>query len=188
MGYWRWIAFLCVAACIAPSVVRAGQSTPSIEPQRSDEVPRNSARQNLPCAQQAKSLEALRHAFRSGRTPSPAEVTGSWVAIGFFGDIRNDLNCTGLKRGSKFEEVMLAKGYSLEMHVIGTLDQSPTMKRDGNGGVSFPFDFGGDASPVFNCQLTARHTLACVIDVYRQGVEFKRMAVQQSEIYSAKTW
>jgi hypothetical protein len=87
-----------------------------------------------------------------------------------------------------FEDVMLAKGYSLEMHVIGTLDQSPTMKREADGNVVFPFDFGGDASPVFRCRMTARKTLVCLIDVYRQGVEFKRMPVQQSEIHKQKTW
>jgi hypothetical protein len=147
-----------------------------------------SAPQNLPCTGQSKSLRELRQAFTKGRAPSPADMTGSWVAISSFDDNGGDLNCTGLKRGPKFEEVMLAKGYSLEMHVIGTLDQSPTMTREANHSVTFRFDFGGDASPVFRCRMTARKTLACLIDVYRQGAEFKRMPVQQNQIHTLKAW
>ena len=35
------------------------------------------------------------------------------------------MDCSGLKRGKKlFEEVILADGYSLEMHAVGTFDQA----------------------------------------------------------------
>ena len=45
------------------------------------------------------------------------------------------------------------------------------------------FDFGGDASPVYRCRLTVRKTLACLIDVYGQGVEYKKLPVLQNQIY-----
>jgi len=110
------------------------------------------------------------------------------VAIGFFGDYNNDVNCTGLKRGNKFEEVMLATGHSVEMHVIGTTNpnQTRTLEPDHAGSVTFPVDFGGDAGPVYRCRLTTRNTLACLIDVYREGVEFKKMSVNADEIYSSR--
>jgi hypothetical protein len=81
---------------------------------------------------------------------------------------------------------MLANGYTVQMHVIGTHDQSPILTRNGAGSVTFPFDSGGDANPVYRCRVTTRRTLACLIDVYRQGVEFKGMSVNADEIYSSR--
>ena len=40
-----------------------------------------------PCAQPADSLPALKRAFNRGRIPTPAEITGSWVAVGFFAEL-----------------------------------------------------------------------------------------------------
>jgi hypothetical protein len=110
-------------------------------------------------------------------------MTGSWVAIGFLGDDGLDLNCTGLKRANTFEEVMLATGYAIEMHVIGTAVQSPMMARD-NGAVIFPFDFGGDAIAFYRCRITTGQTLVCTIDRYRHIVEFQKTTVKPEEVYS----
>jgi len=85
-------------------------------------------------------LKELTGAFDGGRVPSPSEMTGTWVAIGIF--IKNDpstMDCSALRRGKKvFEEVMLANGYSLKMHVVGAGDQEPTMRRDSTRSLSFP--------------------------------------------------
>ncbi len=53
-----------------------------------------------------------------------------------------------------------------------------------DGALTFPFDFGGDSHPVFRCRLTKRDTLACLIDVYRQGIEFKRMKVSPELVWN----
>ncbi len=156
----------------------------STDQRTSAELPTNSVPQNSPCADQPKSLTELRDAFNRGHLPSASETTGSWVSIGFFGDYNNDLNCTGLRRGNNFEEVILAKGYSVEMHAIGAYDQTRTMEPDHAGSVIFPVDFGGDAGPLYRCRVTPRNTLACLIDVYRQGVEFKKKSVNANDIYS----
>ena len=161
-------------------------SSDSSQQQGSEELPKNSIHQDSPCADQPKSLAQLKRAFNEGNVPSGSDLNGTWVAIGFFGDAIADLSCTGLKRGNKFEEVMLASGYAVQMHVIGAHDQSPILKLDRGGSVTFPFDFGGDASPVYRCRVTARRTLACLIDVYREGVEFKKMSVNPDEIYSSR--
>jgi hypothetical protein len=112
-------------------------------------------------------------------------MTGTWAAISMFLDKARDTNCAGLRRGPVFESVFIADGYSLESHVVGTWPQSPTMEPDGRGSLIFPFDFGGDSHPVFRCRLTTRRTLACVIDVYQQWFEFKRMSVRPDEIVKA---
>jgi hypothetical protein len=147
-------------------------------------LPMHSIPQSIPCSDQPKTLAALKAAFNTGRIPSRAESTGEWVAISFFGDDNADLNCTGLVRGSKFEEVMIAHQYALEMYVIGTTDQRPTFEPDHAGSLTFPFSFGGDASPFYRCRLTSRKTLACLIDVYREGVEFKKIRVTPEQVRS----
>jgi TonB family protein len=150
----------------------------------SDELTTNSVPQRSPCADQPRSLAELTDAFNRGSVPSASEATGSWVSIGFFGQNNNDLNCTGLMRGKKFEEVLLATGYSVEIHAIGATDQTRTLEPDQAGSVTFPVDLGGDAGPVYRCRVTTRNTLACLIDVYRQGVEFKKMSVNADDISS----
>ena len=142
---------------------------------------------NLPCTYQPKSLTELRNAFNKGRIPSSSETTGSWVAIGSFVDYGFDLSCTGIKReSSKFEQVMLVNGYSVEMHVVGTIDQVRTMASDHAGSLMFPVDFGGDANPVYRCRISQRKTLMCLVDVYRQGFEFKKASVSPDQIYSSR--
>jgi hypothetical protein len=111
-------------------------------------------------------------------------MTGTWIAISdFIADYEKSLDCSGLKRGARlYEQVILANGYSLETHFIGTGVQTPTMKPDRTSSLSFPFNFGGDANPVFRCRLTTRKTIACLIDVYRQGIEFKKASVRPDEM------
>jgi hypothetical protein len=58
----------------------------------------------------------------------------------------------------------------------------PTMKLDPARSLRFFFDLGGDSHPVFRCRLTTRDTLACLIDVYREAVEFKRMSVRPDQM------
>src|SRR5262245_18779096 len=84
-------------------------------------LPIHSISENLPCADQPKSLKELTNAFASGRLPAPSDMTGTWVAISnFIATDESTMNCSGLRRGAKlFEEVMIANGYSLEMHVVG---------------------------------------------------------------------
>jgi hypothetical protein len=158
----------------------------SIDQRTSDELTTNSVGHRSPCSDQPKSLTELTDAFNRGNVPSASEATGSWVSIGSFGQNNNDLNYTGLRRGNKFEEVILATGYSVEMHAIGAHDQTRRMEPDHAGSVIFPVDFGGDASPVYRCRVTTRDTLACLIDVYRQGVEFKKMSFNADDIYSRR--
>jgi hypothetical protein len=82
---------------------------------------------------------------------------------------------------------MLVNAYSLELHVIGTIDQTPTFEPDQRDSLVFHFDNGGDANHVYRCRLTSRKTLACLIDVYREGVELKRIAVTSERIWSCHT-
>jgi hypothetical protein len=154
------------------------------EAQRGDEIPVHSIPQNAPCPDQPKSLKELTQAFNEGRIPSRSEMTGTWMAISsFIADYEKSLDCSGLKRGARlYEQVILANGYLLEMHFIGAGVQTPTMKPDRTRSLSFPFDFGGDANPVFRCRLTTRKTLACLLDVYRQGNEFKRSSVRPDKM------
>ena len=147
-----------------------------------------------PCANLSRTFAELRRAFVQGRLPSPIDTTGMWVAIGFFGDAESHgkdlahLNCAGLKRGAKYEPGMVIVGYSIETHFVGTLDQRPIFESDGAGSVVFPIDFRGDASPEYRCRITAQDTLACLIDVYRQGVEFRKMSVDPRDLYTCKSF
>ena len=51
-----------------------------------DDIPKNAVPQTSPCADQPRSMKELMAAFDKGRIPSPLEMTGSWVAIGYVGD------------------------------------------------------------------------------------------------------
>jgi hypothetical protein len=122
-------------------------------------------------------------AFSQGALPTAAQMTGTWVGIGFFGATETPelrvINCARNFRqdANAFESVLVAKGYSISVHNVGTVVQGPTVDISA-GTLTFPFDFGGDSHPVFRCRLTKRNTLACLIDVYQQGIEFKRMTVK----------
>lgn len=153
------------------------------EAPRGDFVP-----QNVPCSDQPRSFGELASSFDGGRRPLASEITGTWVEIGDLNDPPgkvHSLNCSGEKRGSVFEFVLVANGYSLEIHAVGMLaPQAARMKPDDAGAVEFrEVDFGGEGSlDNYRCRLTQRGTLACLIGTFT-GVEFKRMTVEKSQIY-----
>jgi len=91
----------------------------------------------------------------------------------------NSLNCSGIRRDSKFEFVLVANRYSVELHAIGiNIPQRVTMEPDRNGSIEFrEVDFGGEGTlDNYRCRITNRGTLACLLGQYN-GVEFKKMAV-----------
>lgn len=95
------------------------------------------------------------------------------------------LNCNGVRRGGKFEFVMVANQFSIELDAIGmSYAQTVKAKPDRAGSVEFPVDFDGDNLPVYRCRVTQRGTLACLVAVYGQGVEFKKMPVEKDQIYN----
>jgi hypothetical protein len=154
----------------------------------SEEVPQDSIPQNAPCVGQPSSRTELGKSFLQGRLPLASQITGTWVEIG---DVANDpspvhrsLNCSGVKRGSKFEFVLIASGYSVELHEVGmTYPQKVTMEPNRMGYVEFPVDLSADEGPdIYRCRLTKRGTLACLVHAYR-GVEFKKMMVEKEQIY-----
>ena len=78
---------------------------------------------------------------------------------------------------------MLVAGDIVVPYFVGSDSAERTVTFDGNGSITFPVDFGGDASPVYRCRLTARNTLICLTDVYREGNEFKKMTVASDKLY-----
>jgi len=78
---------------------------------------------------------------------------------------------------------MLIKGNSVDPRFIGTPPMPLRgLTPDGRGSLEFAIDFGGDADPRYRCRLTATGTLACLVDVYDEGVEFKRNSVSQEQL------
>ena len=140
------------------------------------------------CDNQARSLAELKRSFAGARMPSIAELSGSWVAIGFFGAAHShgmeiaSVECAGLRRGKTLEQVMLITGNSVDPRFIGAWSMPRALTPDGRGSLEFPIDFGGDANPSYRCRLTATGTLACLVDVYDEGVEFKRNSVSQEQL------
>jgi hypothetical protein len=141
------------------------------------------------CDNQATSLAELKRSFAGARMPSVAELSGSWVAIGFFGAAFNhgreiaSVECTGLRRGKTLEQVMLIKGNSVDPRFIGAPPMTiRELTPDSRGSLEFPVDFGGDANPQYRCRLTLTGTLACLVDVYDEGIEFKRNSVSQEQL------
>ncbi len=93
-------------------------------------------------------MTELTESFAKGRIPLRREMTGSWVAIGYLGDT-SSLNCDGVTRFQKFEWVILANQYSVEMDIIGTHHQKATFKQDNRGSLALPVDFEGDSTPPY---------------------------------------
>lgn len=168
-----------IFAAILVSPIWAAENTTT-----SQEVPRNSVHRDSPYVGQARTLQELTKSFNGGRLPATSDMTGTWVEIGFFEAGGSDRNCSGLMRGKKLEAVMIANGYSLELHIIGTHVQKPSAKPDDKGSLSFPVDFEGDALPTYRCRLIGSDTLVCLVSVYDEGAEFKKEPVRQDEIYS----
>jgi hypothetical protein len=166
------------AAQLSISERSTSNQTPGSEAGK-EEIPRHSVPQYLPCPDQTKSFDKLSDSFTAGHLPSPSEITGSWVLIGFwlYRDSHPDLNCTGIMRGKILEWVMLAQGYSLGVDMAGTY-LSSAFEPDRTQDLSFTIDLGGEASPVFRCRLTQRHTLVCLGSTYYNGLEFRMVQVR----------
>lgn len=186
-----WIFFVPPnAQVLAPrtGLVNAQNSAPVTG--SSEERPQNSVHQNAPCVGQPKSLKDLTTAFQTGQLPLSSELTGTWVEIGWvvkdrYHNSQNlSLNCSGLKRESKFEFVLVANGYSIELHAIGmTYPQKVIVQPNHEGSIEFPVDFAADEGPdSYRCRLTKRGTLVCLVDTY-EGEEFKKMTVEKEQIH-----
>jgi hypothetical protein len=81
--------------------------------------------------------------------------------------------------------VLVAKGYSVELHAIGTYVQKVTMQPDHKGSVTFLVDFEADEGPdTYRCRLTHSNTLACFSGPFA-GMELKKMAVKREQICDA---
>ena len=179
------IGLTAIALTSSPAFAQA--QNPGAASTSREEVPRRFVPQNSPCVDQPRSYKELADSFEKGRRPLASETTGSWVEIGDLTDPpgkAHSLNCTGERRGGVFEFVLIASGYSLELHAVGmTYPQTVRMKPDSEGSVEFPVDFSGDEGPdTYRCRLTRGGTLACLIGAFT-GVEFKKMAVEEGQIY-----
>ena len=146
------------------------------------QIPRNSIPQEAPYADQPISLNELVEVFNSGRVPSPAEVSGAWVAIGFLGEF-SSVNCGGVMRDQTLEWVLVADRYSIEIDMIGAFLQMTSLTPDDRGSMVLPVDFQGDSVPVYRCRLTSRETLACLFGepTLTRGVEFRKMRVRANQ-------
>ena len=169
--------------CAAPTPTLGQSFLPKQQTSTSEDkeeaTPKDSIPQYFPCPDQPKSFKEISDAVDAGRLPSPSDVTGSWALIGIWvhKDSRPDLNCNGVTRGRKFEWILIAKGYSVEVDAIGTRHQTTMFKADDKGNLTFSIDFEGDYLPTFRCRLTRRNTLACLGSPYYDAVEFKRIPV-----------
>jgi hypothetical protein len=144
--------------------------------------------QNAPCADQPRSFAALRRAFNAAKRPSVEEMRGTWIAIGMFGDARSHgkefilVDCNGITTDGHFAQAMQIAADIVVPYFVGT-DTAERTITFGKGSVTFPIDFGGDASPVYRCRLSARNTLICLIGVYLEANEFKKMTVPSDKLY-----
>src|SRR5579862_9846864 len=114
------VALLVFVLSIPLVSISAQQAPSAIAPE--GPLPREPIRQNSPCPNQPTSLGALTEAFNKGRIASAKELKGTWVEIGSFDNATRphyrSLNCTGIKRGKKFEFAMIAEteDYVMELH------------------------------------------------------------------------
>jgi hypothetical protein len=178
-----WIVLSCTAG--AATTLTLASTERNREP--------STTRPNSPCFGQSKSLTELKAEFERAKLPSRPEITASWVAIGIFGAAEShgteqvSLDCNGITQEvtGKCELAMLVEGYSLEPHFVGsgTGRRPITPDADDTGSLSFWVDFGGDAIPYFRCRMTTRGTVACLVDEYREGYEFKKMRVTRDKLY-----
>lgn len=198
----RFLLLTALLACGFPAIAHLlGSKVPLAQAQNSSPASTSSEKlpdfvaQNDPCVDQPRTFKELAAAFENGRRPLASDITGTWVAIGSLNDpppqsefpqVRN-LNCAGEKRGNKFEFVLVANGYSVELHAVGMYcPQKVRMVPDHDGSVDFPeVSFGGDGAPdTYRCRLTKRATLACMIGTFA-GEEFKKMTAEKEQIYEA---
>src|SRR5258707_1319764 len=96
-------------------VLPANAQSRSASAKASSAVPKNSISQNAPCIDQPRSLAELAASFQQGKLPLASQMTGTWVEIGDVWDVASEksLNCSGIRRGSTFEFVLVADGYSV---------------------------------------------------------------------------
>jgi len=171
----------------APAAAVPGQNS-AIVAASSAEVPKDASPQHAPCTDQPTTRKQLAASFQSGRFPLASQITGTWVEIGEISDFPSsspfrNLNCSGLTRGNNFEFVLVADGYSVDLHAVSGYPDKVTMQPDGKGAVTFPVDFAADEGPdIYRCRLTKRGTLACLIRGY-DGAEFRKMKVDKAQIY-----
>lgn len=189
--------FLCFrvllfALLVAPRAGFAQAPNASLSASSSEKTPADFASQNSPCSDQPRSVKELAASFEKGSRPLASEMTGNWVEIGNIIDRPVDvplrLNCSGVTQQNKLEFVLVASGYSLELHAVGMMGpQRERMKPDDNGGVEFQeVYFGGEVTlENFHCRLSKRGTLVCLIGA-SQGVEFKKMAAEKDQIFEAQ--
>jgi hypothetical protein len=167
----RW--FLCLALVAGTRDVAATQ-----------EVPRYSTPQNMPCSDQPRSLKQLVAAFDRGHRPAPTQINGTWVAIGLL-RYSPSLNCTGVTRGGRvFEWVMFVAHDSVEIDMIGRDLLATTLTLDSAQAATFSADFGADGGPdEYRCRLTDRGTLACLTGRanWLGGMELKKMTVTDGQ-------
>jgi hypothetical protein len=179
----RFPKLIALLTVLLPACAQSQSSTPT---ETSSEVPQNSIRQNVSCVDQPRSLAELTATFQHGTLPLASQMTGTWVEIGdvWHDASENSLNCSGIRRGSKFEFALVADGYSIALHAIGMmLPLNVKARLDNKGSIAFPVNFGADGGADSNrCRLTNRDTLVCLVAAYR-AEEFKRMEVQAREIY-----
>ena len=192
------VALLVFVLSIPLVSISAQQSTSAIAPE--EPLPMEPIPQNSPCPNQPTSLGALTEAFNKGRAASAKDLKGPWVEIGSFDNTTRrhsrSLNCTGIKRGKKFEFAMIGQTYDyvVEVHAIGYRVQRVRMEPDRKGNSQFSLDLDADgAEQVYTCRLTQRGTLACV-DVMKapgfkgrqtsSGEEFKRINVADSQLFN----
>ena len=184
----RFFNLIVLLACVATTSVVHAQNPVSAD-SSSDEIPPHSTPQNAPCLDQPRSLSELSASFQRGRFPQASQISGSWVEIGTvdaspYTDEPASLNCSGIRRGSKFEFVLIVNGYSLELHAIGASSpQKVSIEPDHQGSIEFPeVDFGGEGTlDNYRCRLTNRKTLACLLGSYR-GAEFKKITIKLEQI------
>jgi hypothetical protein len=192
------VALLVFVLSIPLVSISAQQALSAIAPE--GPLPREPIPQNSPCPNQPTSLGALTEAFNKGRVASAKELKGTWVEIGSFENANRphyrSLNCTGIKRGKKFEFAMIGEtdDYVMELHAIGYSVQRVRMEPDHKGNLKFFVDLDADsAEQVYTCRLTQRGTLACVDVMKAPGFktmdasssdEFKRMKVADSQLFN----
>ena len=194
----RFLSLIAIMSLVCPATEHsaASGSTAAIQSISPKDDTVNEMRypttQNEPCVNQPKTYSELTSSFQQGTLPLASQTTGNWVEIGMVRknpSRRNPfLNCSGLRRGSKFEFVLVANSYSIELHAIGmTYPQRVTLERNSEGSIAFPVDFAADEGPDnYRCRLTKSDTLVCLIGDYA-GAEFKKMTVQPNEIYEVES-
>ena len=175
---------------LASRVAFAQAKEPSAAAATSEEVRNELAAQVSPCADQPRSFKELKASFEKGRRPLASEMTGSWVEIGNIIDrpgayVPRTLNCSGVTQRSKLDLVLIADGYSIEVHAVGMEGpQTEEMGPDNANGIEFrEVYYGGEvALQNYHCRLTNRGTLVCLLGKYI-GAEFKKMVVEKSQLY-----